>query len=1008
VNGDGLPDLVTKLLDNDGTDIDPNAILQGVKSTSTSVTVNLNSGAGFLPPQQWTGALPVPIQSRSSVNRDLGLHFTISFPITPVLWFITNPGFYHGDTFGGSRSQVRDLDGDGYADHISAAGAAVTVNLNKRGKTNLLKSITRPLGATITLDYTRAGNTTDLPQNHWVMSSRTIDDGVATAAADVGVVAGAAHTQLSTFAYQNGKWDRAERTFFGFATVTEQQLDTAQAGQPVIRSIIETFRTDSFYTKGLLAQQVTQDGAGRRFLETDHTYNVVTVNNHTGVAGLENFTETRFPQLVQTNKLFFEGQPTAGEQTTETFVYDDCTGATPCFGNVIQYTDFGDAGTADDVFSHIGYTSCPATYIVGIANSVTVTDASGNVLRQRQSDVDCTTGNVTENRRFLTPGGAAAVTDMTYDPEGKLTTVTGPANLNGERYNLAYTYDATVDVYVESVTDSFGYVSNSTHDFRFGEVATSTDENGQPITNIYDNFGRLIHVTGPYQQVATGKPTTIDITYPDTLVPPPPATPPAPPLPIPSAKTSHIDTLLDPQLAAGTNHIETVLFTDGLKRVLQTKKEASAVNPPPAAGGAIGTPAHVMTVSGRVAFDAFGRTIAQFYPVTDAVTNDRMFNPAFDAVRPTKMAYDILDRVTQVQIPDDIVALNTGYDTASTTYDFGADRSGQTRFRTTVIDFNGVRSEQYHDVRSQIVTVNEFNNNAATAFHTSYAYDPVRQITNVTDDQGNVTSVAYDLFGRRTAIDSPDAGRTTFSYDLADNLTAKQTANLRATAQQVTFAYQFNRVTAINYPAFPANNVTYTYGAASQRSPSASGNVVGRITHITDGAGTEDRLYGPLGEIVRETRAIPIQGGQVPTYTTKYTYDTWNRIAQMVYPDQPTGEVVQYFYDSGGLVNRVHGNDDQLEVNYASAIAYDKFGQRLSMTNGNGVITTYAYRPDNRRLANVQATLPTGSIFHNFFFTYDAVGNLTQLQNQAQPIGAGANAIGGPWTKTYPNLRSLG
>jgi hypothetical protein len=26
------------------------------------------------------------------------------------------------------------------------------------------------------------------------------------------------------------------------------------------------------------------------------------------------------------------------------------------------------------------------------------------------------------------------------------------ANLNGERYSLAYTYDTTVDVYVESVT----------------------------------------------------------------------------------------------------------------------------------------------------------------------------------------------------------------------------------------------------------------------------------------------------------------------------------------------------------------------------------------------------------------------------------------------------------------------------------------------------------------------------------------------------------------------------
>src|SRR5262249_4320468 len=267
------------------------------------------------------------------------------------------------------------------------------------------------------------------------------------------------------------------------------------------------------------------------------------------------------------------------------------------------------------------------------------------------------------------------------------------ANLNGDRYSLTYTYDTTVDVYVESVTDSFSYVSNAAHDFRFGEVKQSIDENGQVITNKYDNFGRLSFVIGPYQQ-ASG-PHTIDITYPDPLAR-------SPATPALSAKTSHIDTLLDPQLASGTNHIETVLFTDGLKRVLQTKKEAYAIDPPPPQGR---TPAHVMTVSGRVAFDAFGRTIAQFYPVTDATSNDRTFNPAFDAVRPTKTTYDILDRVTKVQVPDNDDT-NTGYDTTTSAYDFGADRSGQTRFRTTVIDFNGKKSEQYHDVRSQIVTVN--------------------------------------------------------------------------------------------------------------------------------------------------------------------------------------------------------------------------------------------------------------------------------------------------------------
>jgi YD repeat-containing protein len=109
---------------------------------------------------------------------------------------------------------------------------------------------------------------------------------------------------------------------------------------------------------------------------------------------------------------------------------------------------------------------------------------------------------------------------------------------------------------------------------------------------------------------------------------------------------------------------------------------------------------------------------------------------------------------------------------------------------------------------------------------TSYAYDPLKQITTVTDNNNNVTRVEYDTFGRRTAVDSPDAGRTAFVYDLADNLTAKETANLRASGQQISYSYEFTRLKAISYPLFPENNVTYTYGPASLKGQ--PGNRVGR------------------------------------------------------------------------------------------------------------------------------------------------------------------------------------
>src|SRR5215472_13266238 len=231
-----------------------------------------------------------------------------------------------------------------------------------------------------------------------------------------------------------------------------------------------------------------------------------------------------------------------------------------------------------------------------------------------------------------------AATDMTYDGEGKLTSVVGPANLNGERYSLAYTYDNVVRIHVESVTDSFNEVSTSTHDFKFAEVTSTTDENGQVLSNTYDTFGRAVTVTGPYEQ-GTGT-TTIDLSYSPSATPP-------------WALTRHVDSF-----RSATDRIETALFTDGLKRVVQTKKDGAVS---PQAGTA---PADVMTVSGRVIFDPFGRTVQQFYPVTEPLGQQGVFNPAFDTVPPTVTTFDILDRTTRVTIPD-----NT---TTASTYDFGA------------------------------------------------------------------------------------------------------------------------------------------------------------------------------------------------------------------------------------------------------------------------------------------------------------------------------------------------
>ena len=351
--------------------------------------------------------------------------------------------------------------------------------------------------------------------------------------------------------------------------------------------------------------------------------------------------------LIRTDRRFYEGQMAAGKATYTTHRYDS-------LGNVTYFFDAGDGGASDDVEADIAYSQCPDTYIVGKANSINV-KGNGVLMRRREANIDCTTGNLTQVRQYLETG-QSAVTDLIYYPNGNLMSVTGPQNKNNQRYTLTYEYDPIVATHVAKITDPFGYSSSATYNYKYGKVETTTDLNNNKITYVYDAVGRASTITGPYEQ-GTGR-TTISFEY-------------RPEATIPYALTQHIDKDAN---GAIKDPIETILYTDGLKRVLQTKKDGTIY------AGQDSAPQYVMIVSGRVAFDHVGRTTEQYYPVTEAKGTNTAFNTNYDSITATRMEYDILDRNIRTTIPDG----------TSTTiaYDFGADRSGQMQFETIVTDAN--------------------------------------------------------------------------------------------------------------------------------------------------------------------------------------------------------------------------------------------------------------------------------------------------------------------------------
>jgi len=261
------------------------------------------------------------------------------------------------------------------------------------------------------------------------------------------------------------------------------------------------------------------------------------------------------------------------------------------------------------------------------------------------------------------------------------------------------------------------------------------------------------------------------------------------------------------------------------------------------------------------------------------------------------------------------------------------------------------------------------------AITTTYTYDPLNQITTVTDHKGNITTNVYDMLGRRVSINNLDRGLVEFTYDLAGNLVEKIDGTLRKAGQAIRYSYQYNRLQGIHYPSSP--DVEYHYGEAK-----GSDNQAGRISKVIDASGTAEYCYGKLGEKEKSIRTMNflLPGQKAWVFETETAYDYLGRMQWMSYPD---GEKVHYVYDKGGAVKSVYGTKFIDRYDYVKQISYDEFGQRVYIKYGNDVETTYTYDPNRRWLTKLYTKNSAGTILQNTGYTFDKVGNVLSLNNAA-------------------------
>ena len=600
--------------------------------------------------------------------------------------------------------------------------------------------------------------------------------------------------------------------------------------------------------------------------------------------------------------------------------YDD-------YGNLQGYKE---TTTGYSLEADINYHKIADKYIVSVPSHITVS-SGGKTYRERSTKVD---GNGEITEIMLHNGDKPSVYNMTYDGYGNITRMTKPENYNHQRMFYAYTYDDLYHSLVTSVKDAYGYSSSTAYDGLWNAPSVTTDLNGQKMEYTYDALGRQMTIRAPYE-IESGQPFTIRFEY------------------FPAERKAHTIHY------SKDGNIDTYTFADSLMRAVQTKQTGVVWSGE--------SNQKVSIVSGRAVIDAFGRNITAYYPMTESYGNIGTYNHATGDLQ-AKTEYDAHDRTTSVTLADGSVT--------RTAYSIGS-HDGEPMLQTTVTDALGRHAESYTDAKGRNrETVQHARGEDITV---KYSYDPVGQVMMVQHPNGRETKYAYDLLGRKLMVNHPDAGETNMTYDAAGNLLTKLTAELRKSISDkgyISYTYDFERLHEVLYPENLFNRVTYTYGKAGDKY-----NRAGRLALVEDASGGEAYYYGKQGEVTKTVRTVMASVADIRTYVYGATYDSWNRVQTMTYPD---GEVVTYHYNAAGQVESMTSNKQGRQSVIVDRIGYDKEGHTVYTKLGNGTETTYTYDKQRERLQVMNLTADGQTVMENRY-QYDAVDNILGITNAANP-----------------------
>jgi RHS repeat-associated protein len=812
-----------------------------------------------------------------------------------------------------------------------AAGRSITFSYTNASDPALTTSVQDTVGTIATYTYDSSSNLTQVVYADGSSHNYAYSGGVITSVTD-----GNGKT-LETHSYDSSNRGTVSARANGVDALTVYYY----ASQSAVIDSVGDYTTYRFYTTIGSENYITQisgfgcascGGRGNQSISYDTSGNVTSRTNPNNVT-------TTFTYDLYSDVLTKSVALSPSTNVTWSYTYNG-------FGEVLTAT--GPAGNSTtntyDTKGNLLSTETPSPdgVISGSTTSFTY-NTKGQLLT-----ISDPLGRVT-TMTYTTAGLLASATDAqsdvtsyTYDGRGNRLTATDAMS-----NTTSYTYDVmnrlTKITYPDSTTTTFAYDSR-------GRRTSITDQNGKTTSYAYDDADRLTSVTDAASNVTLyAYDTENNLTS------------------VTDAKSQATSFTYD-----GTGRVTRTTFPSTLSETYSYDAEGNLTSK---------TDRKSQTIN--YSYDALDRLTQKSFPDSTAVAYSYdLLGNVTQIVDPTGtygFTYDHMSRLTGTSTTYSFLS---GAFTNSYTYDAASNRTGFTTpdgstntysydklnrlttlanswagsfgfsydalsRRTQITRPNGVTSSYSYDSLSRLLSVLH-QLSGSTIDGATYIVDAAGNRTSKTDEYASVTSsYTYDALYELKQVTQSSSTTESYSYDAVGNRTASQGAssytnnssNELIATSNASFTYDYNGNTTSKVDSTGTTSYRWDYE--------------NRLISVTlpGSGGTDSFKYDQSG---RRVQKVFTQGST--TTTTNYAYDGYNPIEET---DQTSTVVARY-----ASTRRLDGYLAQSRSGSVTYYQQDRTGSVSSLSSSTGALdATYTYDSFGN------ATASTGTISNPFRYT---------------------------------------